>query len=84
MWRFWRVIFSDGIIDGFKKTARTATVFYIADGFEMADPCGDVSIVPSESSMISPMEFPSVKPVGKNSYMSTPPTLSSHISPSFS
>ena len=24
-WRFWRVIFSDGITDGFKKTARTVT-----------------------------------------------------------
>jgi hypothetical protein len=51
-WRFWRVIFSDG----FKKTARTVTAVYIADGiadgFEMADPCGDVSIVPSESSTV--------------------------------
>jgi hypothetical protein len=55
-WRFWRVIFSDGITDGFKKTARTVTAVYIADGiadeFEMADPCGDVSIVPSESSTV--------------------------------
>jgi len=64
-WRFWRVIFSDGIIDGFKKTACTATAIYIVDGitngFEMVDPYGDVLIVPSESSTISPMECPSVK-----------------------
>jgi hypothetical protein len=50
MWRFWRVIFSDGITDGFKKTARTATTVYIVDeitdGFEMADLYGDVSIIP--------------------------------------
>ena len=24
-WRFWRVIFSDGLTDGFKTTARTVT-----------------------------------------------------------
>jgi len=68
-WRFWRVIFSDGITDGFKKTARTTIVVYIADGitdgFEMADPYGDVSNVLLESSTVSPMECPSVKPSGK-------------------
>jgi len=69
MWRFWRVIFSDEITDGFKKTARTATTIYIVDGitdgFEMADLYGDVSIIPSESSTVSPTECPSVKPSGK-------------------
>ena len=69
MWRFWRVIFSDGITDEFKKTARTATAIYIADGstngFEMADPYDDVSIVLSESSTVSPTECPLVKPSGK-------------------
>ena len=69
MWRFWRVIFSDGITDGFKKTARTATAVYITDGitdgFEMADPYGDMSIVPSESSTVSPTESLSVKSSGK-------------------
>jgi len=49
MWRFWRVIFSDGI----------------TDGFEMVDPYGDVLIVPSEASMVSPTECPSVKPLVK-------------------
>ena len=57
--------FSDGITDEFKKTARTVTAVYIADGitdgFEMSDPYGDVSIVPSESSTVSPMECPSGK-----------------------
>jgi hypothetical protein len=66
MWRFWQVIFSDEITDGLKKTARTATAVYIADGitdgFEMADPYGDVLIVPSESLTDSPTEFPTVKP----------------------
>jgi len=41
------------------------TAVYIADGitdgFEMSDPYGDVSIVPSESSTVSPMECPSGK-----------------------
>ena len=65
MWRFWRVIFSDGITDGFKKTARTTTIVYIADGitdgFEMANLYGDVSIVLSEASTVSPTECPSVR-----------------------
>jgi hypothetical protein len=77
-WRFWRVIFSDG----FKKTARTAIAVYIADGFEMADLCGDVSIVTSESSTVSPMDIPSVKSSIKGNIC--PPTLSSPISPSSS
>jgi hypothetical protein len=68
-WRFWRVIFSDGIIDGFKKTACTATAVYIAYGitneFEMADPYGDMSIVLLESSTVSLTECPSVKPSDK-------------------
>jgi len=85
-WRFWRVIFSDGITDGFKNTARTATAVYIADGitdgFEMADPYGDMSIVLSESSTISLMDIPSVKPSVKVNIC--PPTLSSPISPSSS
>jgi hypothetical protein len=38
------------------------TAVYIADGitdgFEMADPCGDVSIDPSESSTVSPTDIP--------------------------
>jgi hypothetical protein len=85
-WSFWRVIFLDGITDGFKKTARTVTAVYIADGitngFEMADPCGDVSIVPLESSTGSPTDIPSVKPSVKVNIC--PPTLSSPISPSSS
>jgi len=80
------VIFSDGITDGFKKTARTVTAVYIADGitdgFEMADPCGDVPIVPSESSTVSLTDIPLVKPSVKVNIC--PPTLSSPISPSSS
>jgi hypothetical protein len=79
-------MFSDGITDGFKKTTRTATAVYITDGitdgFEMADPCSDVSIVPSESSMVSSTDIPSVKPSVKVNIC--PPTLSSPISPSSS
>jgi len=45
------------------------TVVYIADRitneFEMADLYGDVSIVPSESSTVSPTECPSMKLSGK-------------------
>jgi len=37
----------------------------ITDGFEMADSYSDVSIIPSESSTVSPTECPSVKPSGK-------------------
>jgi len=58
--------FSDEITDGFKKTARTVIAIYIAngvtDGFEMANLYGDVSIFPSESSMVSPTDIPSGKP----------------------
>jgi hypothetical protein len=49
----------------------------------MADPYGDVSIVPSESLTVSPTDCPSVKPWGKvNIY--TLSTLSFRISPFFS
>ena len=71
-WRFWQVIFSDGITDGFKKTARTATWTVrrlncrrnhrgIWNGRSVRWHV-DCSVKITDG---SPIEVPSVKPSGK-------------------